>query len=136
MNDTPTMSQRADALEEQMSRELDYIVVKSRLYSMAEGDMGPAVERQCDHGEEPERSRADGRRSPSAAMPEKPTLMDFFKYRFGPAAHLLQSAKHAMNSGLSEKMVLASSVARYFDDRLHSRRSRLLGRSTRRALCR
>ncbi len=26
-----------------MSRELDYIVVKSRLYNMAEGDMGPAL---------------------------------------------------------------------------------------------
>ena len=31
----------------------------------------------------------------------------FFKYRFGPAAHLLQSAKHAVNAGLPEKMVLA-----------------------------
>src|SRR5262249_3734766 len=41
MNDTATMSQRADALEEQMSRELDLIVIKSRLYSMAEGDMSP-----------------------------------------------------------------------------------------------
>src|SRR6266852_2122702 len=42
MNDTMRLSQRADALEETMSRELDYIVIKSRLYSMAEGDMGPA----------------------------------------------------------------------------------------------
>src|SRR5271169_6109489 len=42
MNDAMTLSQRADALEEKMSRELDYIVIKSRLYSMAEGDMGPA----------------------------------------------------------------------------------------------
>ena len=40
-------------------------------------------------------------------MPEKPTLIDFFKYRFGPAAHLLQSAKHAVNANLPEKMVLA-----------------------------
>ncbi len=40
-------------------------------------------------------------------MPEKPTLVDFFKYRFGPAAHLLQSAKHALNAGLSDNMVLA-----------------------------
>ena len=43
MNDTQTLSQRADALEDKMSQELDYIVVKSRLYSMAEADMGPAV---------------------------------------------------------------------------------------------
>jgi hypothetical protein len=41
------------------------------------------------------------------AMPEKPTLIDFFKYRFGPAAHLLQSAKHAVNASLPENMVLA-----------------------------
>ena len=42
MNDTMSLSQRADALEAEMARELDYIVIKSRLYSMAEGDMRPA----------------------------------------------------------------------------------------------
>src|ERR1700688_877584 len=42
MNDTMTLSQRADALEQRMSDELDYIVIKSRLYSMADADMGPA----------------------------------------------------------------------------------------------
>ena len=42
MNDTQTLSERADALEEKMSQELDYIVVKSRLYSMADADMSPA----------------------------------------------------------------------------------------------
>ena len=41
------------------------------------------------------------------AMPEKPTLMDFFKYRFGPCMHLLQSARHAVKADLPEKMVLA-----------------------------
>ena len=35
MNDAPTLSERADALEAKMSQELDYIVIKSRLYSMA-----------------------------------------------------------------------------------------------------
>jgi hypothetical protein len=108
MNDTPTMSQRADALEEQMSRELDYIVVKSRLYSMAEGDMGPAVNANAIMAKNPNARVLMGDDPRLPAMPEKPTLMDFFKYRFGPAAHLLQSAKHAMNAGLSDKMVLAS----------------------------
>ena len=42
MNDAMTLAQRADALEEKMSRELDHIVIKSRLYSMADGDMSPA----------------------------------------------------------------------------------------------
>src|SRR5262249_3115325 len=40
-------------------------------------------------------------------MPEKPTLMDFFKYRFGPANHLLQSARHAVRAGMDEKVILA-----------------------------
>ena len=42
MNDTMTLSQRADALEQKMSDELDYIVIKSRLYSTADADMSPA----------------------------------------------------------------------------------------------
>ena len=43
MNDASmTLSQRADALEAKMARELDYIVIKSRLYSMADADMSPA----------------------------------------------------------------------------------------------
>ena len=34
-------TQRADTLEAEMAAELDYIVVKSRLHAMAEGDMSP-----------------------------------------------------------------------------------------------
>ena len=41
------------------------------------------------------------------AMPDKPTLIDFFRKRFGPSMHLLQSAHHAVKNGLPEKMVLA-----------------------------
>ena len=42
MNDaTMTMSQKADAMEAKMARELDYIVVKSRLHMFAEGETGP-----------------------------------------------------------------------------------------------
>ena len=109
MNETPTLSQRADALEEKMSQELDYIVIKSRLYSMAEeGDMGPppnAARLMAANpnarvlmGDDPRLARDAGRSQ---------TLMDFFKCRFGPAAHLLQSAKHAVNAGLPDNMVLA-----------------------------
>jgi hypothetical protein len=29
-------------------------------------------------------------------MPDKPTLFDFFKYRFGPANHMMQSARLAL----------------------------------------
>ena len=107
MNDTMTLSQRADALEQKMSDELDYIVIKSRLYSLAEADTSPAPNAAAIMAKNP-RARVlmgDDPRLPE--MPEKPTLMDFFHYRFGPAAHLLQSARHAVKGGLSEKMVLA-----------------------------
>src|SRR5262249_25233508 len=40
-------------------------------------------------------------------MPEKPTLVDFFKYRFAPATHVLQSATDAMKKGEKEETVLA-----------------------------
>ena len=41
-------------------------------------------------------------------MPEKPTLLDFFRLRFAPSqAHLLQSANLAQKNGLPGKMVLA-----------------------------
>jgi hypothetical protein len=39
-------------------------------------------------------------------MPERPTLIDFFKYRFAPANHLLQSARHAVRAGMDGKVVL------------------------------
>jgi len=43
------------------------------------------------------------------AMPERPTLADFFRLRFGAfsVAHLLQSARVARENGMSEKVVTA-----------------------------
>jgi hypothetical protein len=42
-------------------------------------------------------------------MPEKPTLLDFFRYRFNPIAvnHLLGSAKRAMDDGHNDNVILA-----------------------------
>jgi hypothetical protein len=40
-------------------------------------------------------------------MPERPTLADFFEFRFNPAGHLLQSARLAKKRGDSEEVVLA-----------------------------
>lgn len=42
-------------------------------------------------------------------MPEKPTLIDFFKYRFNQVAlnHLLDSAKRAMDDGQPDAVVMA-----------------------------
>src|SRR5580704_12003134 len=40
-------------------------------------------------------------------MPEKPTLVDFFNYRFTSVMHLLQSAGLAKRRGASEEVILA-----------------------------
>src|SRR6516165_288002 len=100
MNDQPTLSERADALEAKMSRELDYIVIKSRLYSMAEGDMGPPPNAAALMAANPNARVLMGDDPRLPPMPERPTLTDFFKYRFGPCMHLLQSARHAVKADL------------------------------------
>ena len=40
-------------------------------------------------------------------MPEKPTLVDFFKLRFAPATHVLQSATDALKKGEKEETIIA-----------------------------
>jgi len=40
-------------------------------------------------------------------MPAKPTLLDFFKLRFAPATHVLQSADKAFAAGHPEEIVIA-----------------------------
>jgi hypothetical protein len=40
-------------------------------------------------------------------MPEKPTIVDFFKLRFAPANHVLQSATRALKTGMKEEVILA-----------------------------
>lgn len=95
---------KADALEEEMSRELDVLVVKSAIYES--GEIDPSKPRNRYHNPEgkPFLMGPDPRLPP---MPDKPSLIDFFRLRFGPAAHLLQSAKLALNAGHDEKIVLA-----------------------------
>jgi HD domain len=107
MNDTMTLAERADAFEHKMMRDLDQaIYVRSRLFSLADGDLsmpnGAAL-----MAANPGRRFAMGDDPRLPPMPERPTLLDFFKYRFGPANHLLQSARHAVRAGMDEKVVLA-----------------------------
>ncbi len=40
-------------------------------------------------------------------LPDRPTLQDFFKLRFAPANHVLQSATRAMKTGMTEEVILA-----------------------------
>ena len=104
MNANKSISQKADELEFQQMQELgDLMIYKSQIHKLAEGEwsektnfnLGPLKPSLM--GEDP--------RLPK--MPEHPTLIDFFEFRFAPSKqHLLQSAALAQKNGLSEKMVL------------------------------
>ena len=112
---------RADALEDFMSARLDAQVaaqkkgktyptvaeleskIDSRGYRRGAGKLF-IHERSNQNPSEDESGKRVGRLEP---MPETPTLIDFFKLRFPPAAHLLQSARLARKNGLSEEIILA-----------------------------
>jgi hypothetical protein len=98
-----TTMQRAEAAEHAMSEELDRIVVKSVLYTSGERDPRVLVSRPPDQG----KLYLMGHDPRLPKMPDEPTLFDFFRYRFGPSAHMLQSARLAQKNGVSEKVVLA-----------------------------
>ena len=107
MNDAMTLAERADALEHKMMRDLDQMIyVKSRLFTLADGDTSvPNSAALMAQNPGKKFCMGDDLRLPP--MPAAPTLVDFFKYRFGPANHLLQSARHAVRAGMDEKVVLA-----------------------------
>ena len=46
-------------------------------------------------------------RRPLEPMPAKPTFVDFFRLRFAPGNHVLQSANHALKTGQPERTVMA-----------------------------
>ena len=102
-----TLSERADELEEQMMHDLnDRIATRSVLFGMADGKI------EIENGaallaKNPGKYMLMGADKRLPAMPARPTLVDFFKYRFASTAHLLQSAKHALKNGLPEKTILA-----------------------------
>lgn len=93
-----TMVGKADALEQAMSDELDRRVVTPFACNIG-----------ADRGERGSDRRpflmGDDPRLPT--MPARPTLIDFYKYRFAPAQHVLQSARLAMNNGSDEKVIMA-----------------------------
>jgi len=107
MNDLMTASQKMDALEDKMMQELENaIAVRSRLFLLADGDfaMPNGAKLQAEHPGA-KMLMSDDPRLPR--MPEKPTLIDFFKLRFAPPMHLLQSARHAKIAGMPEHIILA-----------------------------
>jgi hypothetical protein len=103
-----TASEKVDALEEQMHRELNVRIAKSVLYQLGEidpsrPDRGPVAMGSSD----PSAKALQGDDPRLQKMPPRPTLLDFFKYRWGFNSHLLQSANLAKKNGCDEKTILA-----------------------------
>src|SRR5262249_30322329 len=93
-------------LEGQRARALERIATKRVLFNLGDGkvemESGPALQKKY-----PGKYMLMGADPRLPQMPDKPTLVDFFKHRFATTAHLLQSARHALKNGESEKVVLA-----------------------------
>jgi hypothetical protein len=99
-----TMLAKAEAADHALSEEMNrFVIVKSTIYTSAERDPRLPPEHPDTRG----KLHLMGHDPRLPRMPDRPTLFDFFKYRFGPAVHLLQSARLAQKNGASEKIVLA-----------------------------
>jgi hypothetical protein len=103
---TQSMAERADALEERMMHELEHIVTKSVFANFTDGKV--AMEGGNDLlARNPGKVMLMGPDPRLPPMPEKPTLIDYFRCRFASTSHLLQSATHALKGGHPEKVVIA-----------------------------
>src|SRR6185437_3061654 len=104
-----SMSERADELEEEKMHEMERILSRSTFAYLSDGkrEMETSVAMQAKHPGRYFNMGADPRLPP---MPEKPTLVDYFRHRFASTAHLLQSANHAIKTGQPEKVVMACLV--------------------------
>ncbi|MBV9547848.1 MAG: hypothetical protein JOY61_26025, partial [Chloroflexi bacterium] len=89
-----TPSEIADELEDEMMKTLDLIPSRSPLYTMGEIDPRVGVTRPQ---LKPGQHMLQGADPRLPKMPEKPTILDFFRLRFrqGGVQHLLQSANLA-----------------------------------------
>ena len=99
-----TMSERADEIEHEAIAALDPIPSKSVIYLSGDADptrpMPPPAQA-------PGQYFLMGHDKRLHPLPEKPTLLDFFRHRFFPATHVLQSARLARLAGHPEKIILA-----------------------------
>jgi len=104
-----TMSEMADELEEEKMHEMERIISKSTFGHLMDGhvtyDTAPALKEKY-----PGKLFLMGADPRLPPMPDKPTLVDYFRHRFASTAHLLQSANHALKTGQPEKVIMACLV--------------------------
>lgn len=105
---------KADALEEYMSEQLDNgaattpstVGAEKKFPTVAELD-AQIVTRDYRRGVGTLFANGGRNVKKLEPMPANPTLLDFFKLRFAPANHVLQSATRAMKTGMTEEVILA-----------------------------
>ena len=105
-----TLDERADALEQKLSDELDVLYTKSALANMEDGKLGASGMGMAEQLKHPGKLFLIGDDPRLPKMPAQPTLLDYFKYRARGTAHLLQSGTHALNAGMDEKIIMACLV--------------------------
>ncbi len=94
-----TVDQKADALEDALSDELDVMIVPPGALAHPQFPVPP---------DEFPKGHVQMHSEPRLPkMPEKPTLIDFFKLRWAPASHVLQSAALARRNGYGDRIVIA-----------------------------
>ena len=94
-----TVDQKADALEDALSDELDVMIVTPGAFARPQFPIAPDTF---------PKGRVQMHAEPRLPqMPDKPTLVDFFKLRWAPASHVLQSAALARRNGYDDRIVLA-----------------------------
>jgi predicted HD phosphohydrolase len=106
---------KADALEDFMTRQLNQAVAQTQAPAGAAPTFPTVADLEAQIETRARRRGVGnlfiaqtGNVKRLAAMPAKPTLIDFFKLRFnGTSNHCLQSANRAMKTGMSEEVVLA-----------------------------
>jgi len=104
---------RADALEDYSIEALDQAVAQAQ--GRGRGTQGPPTVAELEERITTRNTRrgvgnifVSGRNMTQLQkLPDKPTLMDYFKLRFAPANHVLQSATRAMKTGMTEEVILA-----------------------------
>lgn len=108
-----TPDEKANALEHFMERELDAAVSERQESEDAFPTVADLEARNQDLSRPNRRGAGnlfvtrDGKLRALEKMPDKPTLLDFYQYRFAPANHVLQSATRALKTGMREEVVLA-----------------------------
>ena len=103
-----TLSQRAEAFEGVM---IDGLPRQVALPTLCEPDRERSMRPPGSNpsgGGAPDLKLVAGMPDPRLPpMPERPSLLDFYRYRIPNPSHMLQSANLAMKEGMDEKVILA-----------------------------